>query len=102
LIVTKRCVALSEILPDGQITKLAVQPPSQKLSILLVGQIISTTSRHPVPQEGRIMIVTDVGMGCGGRGSIRRAGVRRAGFARERKNGVQTNDAEADGKTVWS
>ena len=48
------------------------------------------------------MIVTDVGMGCGGRGSIRRAGVRRAGFACERKNGVQTNDAEADGKTVWS
>jgi hypothetical protein len=23
---------------------------------------------HPVPLEGRIMIVTDVGAGCGGRG----------------------------------
>jgi hypothetical protein len=28
---------------------------------------------HPVPHEGRIAIVTDVGMGCGGRGSAGRA-----------------------------
>src|SRR5580700_1072309 len=27
-------------------------------------------SAHPVPQEGRIMIVTDVGAGCGGRGGV--------------------------------
>jgi hypothetical protein len=26
---------------------------------------------HPVPLEGRIMIVTDVGAGCGGRGMSR-------------------------------
>jgi hypothetical protein len=31
-----------------------------------------TYSFHrPGPQEGRIAIVTDVGMGCGGRGSVR-------------------------------
>jgi hypothetical protein len=28
---------------------------------------------HPGPREGRIMIVTDVGAGCGGRGSVERA-----------------------------
>ena len=35
---------------------------------------------HPGPQEGRIMIVTVVGMGCDGRGSVGRAGHCRAGF----------------------
>jgi hypothetical protein len=29
--------------------------------------------RHPVPKEGRFAIVTDVGAGCGGRGSVGRA-----------------------------
>jgi hypothetical protein len=28
--------------------------------------------RHPVPHEGRFAIVTDVGTGCGGRGSVGR------------------------------
>jgi len=42
-------------------------------------------SAHPVPQEGRIMIVTVVGAGCGGRlGDARRAA------------------READGEVVWS
>jgi hypothetical protein len=41
-------------------------------------------SRHPVPLEGRIAIVTDVGAGCGGRG-------RRF-----------DEDAGADGEVVWS
>ena len=47
------------------------------------------------------MIVTDVGMGCGGRGSVGAQGDRRAVF-RERSTGAQTNDAGAYGKTVWS
>jgi hypothetical protein len=34
---------------------------------LPVGQIISTSPRHPVSQEGRLAIVTDVETGCGGR-----------------------------------
>src|SRR5260221_14295136 len=32
-------------------------------------------SRRPVPLEGRFAIVTDVGAGCGGRGSVGRANV---------------------------
>src|SRR5713101_1061039 len=37
-------------------------------------------SRHSTPQEGRIMIVTDVGAGCGGRGSVLRATGSQGGF----------------------
>jgi hypothetical protein len=44
----------------------------QKYFASPVGQIISTNPRHPVPQQGRIAIVTKRGMGCGGRGSVRR------------------------------
>jgi hypothetical protein len=33
----------------------------QKYFASPVGQIISTNSRHPTPQEGRIMIVTNAG-----------------------------------------
>ena len=39
----------------------AVQSPLQKYFASPVGQIISTNSRHPTPQEGRIMIVTNAG-----------------------------------------
>ena len=43
-------------LPDGQIRStgggMPVQPPQKKYSVLLVGQIISTTSRHPLPTRG--------------------------------------------------
>jgi hypothetical protein len=60
-------------MPDGQISKLPVQPSSQKFSILLVGQIIDTSLRHPVLRRGALAIVTNVGMGCGGRGSVRHA-----------------------------
>jgi hypothetical protein len=45
----------------------AVQSPSEKFFALPVGQIISTSPRHPVSQEGRLAIVTDVETGCGGR-----------------------------------
>jgi hypothetical protein len=40
-------------LPDGQISELAVYPPLQKYFASPVGQIISTNSSHPTPQEGR-------------------------------------------------
>jgi hypothetical protein len=40
---------------------LAVQSPLQKYFASPVGQIISTNSRHPTPQQGRIAIVTDAG-----------------------------------------
>jgi hypothetical protein len=45
----------------------AVQSRSKIFSTLPVGQIISTSPRHPVSQEGRLAIVTDVETGCGGR-----------------------------------
>jgi|SRR5450631_3652633 hypothetical protein len=38
-----------------------VQSCLQKYFASPVGQIISTNSRHPTPQEGRIMIVTNAG-----------------------------------------
>ena len=37
-------------------------------------------SRHAVPREGALAVVTDVGMGCGGRGSVVARGDRRAGL----------------------
>ena len=63
--------------------------------------------RHNSPvsslNEGRIAIVTDVGMGCGGRGSARCADtVAGRAMARERSAARQTNDAEAYGEVVWS
>jgi hypothetical protein len=54
------------------------------------------------PSEGRFAIVTNVGMGCGGRGSVRRAGIdRRAGLWPVSDHGALTNGAEADGEVVW-
>jgi hypothetical protein len=47
-------------LPVGRFVDGAVQPHLQKYFASPVGQIISTNSRHPTPQEGRI-IVTDAG-----------------------------------------
>jgi hypothetical protein len=46
---------------DLPVGHFCVQPPLQKYFASPVGQIISTNSRHPTPQEGRIMIVTDAG-----------------------------------------
>src|ERR1700687_437817 len=40
-------------LPDGRVLENPVQPPLQKYFASPVGQIISTNSRHPTPQEGR-------------------------------------------------
>jgi hypothetical protein len=46
----------------GRLIDRAVQPHLQKYFAFAVGQIISTNSRHPTPQEGRIMIVTKRGV----------------------------------------
>jgi hypothetical protein len=48
------------------------------------------------------MIVTDVGMGCGGRGSVGRVDVIAGRVLLVSDQGAQTNGAFADGKTVWS
>jgi hypothetical protein len=48
-------------LPDGRAVENPVESPLQKYFASPVGQIISTYSRRPTPQEGRIAIVTDAG-----------------------------------------
>jgi hypothetical protein len=48
-------------LPVGRLVDRGVQPSLQKYFASPVGQIISTNSRHPTPQEGRIAIVTNAG-----------------------------------------
>src|SRR2546429_7216508 len=50
--------ARSGDLPAG---RFCVESPLQKYFASPVGQIISTNSRYPSPQEGRIAIVTDAG-----------------------------------------
>jgi hypothetical protein len=76
-------------LPDGQISSsadaAAVQPLSQKYSALAVGQIISTNSRHPVPQRGALRNVINAG----------RDAVDADGAARR-------TALDVDGKVVWS
>src|SRR5216683_1666927 len=58
---------------------------------------------HPTPQEGRIMIVTDAGRGAVDAAALARDGVAgRVDEACERHLSEQTNDADADGKIVWS
>ena len=78
------------LLPDGQISDLAVQPRLQKYFCFRTPQITSRTLAIPCPQEGRFAVVTDVG--CGMRWTRQRQ-------ARER---ARTNDAFADGEVVWS
>src|SRR6266851_10312914 len=51
------------ILPDGQITHLAVQPLGEKYSASPPTQINSRTCAIPSHTEGRFAIVTDVGHG---------------------------------------
>jgi hypothetical protein len=93
----------SSDLPVGQFFDCGVQSHFKKYSASPLTQISSGDSPSR-PERGALAIVTDVGAGCGGRGGIRRVCGRRAGWrkTRERPNGAQTNDAEADGKTVWS
>ncbi len=67
------------ICPSGGLLTAVSIPLLQKYFASPVGQIISTSLRHPTPQEGRIMIVTKRGVGCGGRGSVLRAMDCRAG-----------------------
>jgi hypothetical protein len=63
-------------LPGGQITRLfyfSVQPSREKYSASLKSQINLIDSAVSSLNEGRLAIVTDVGMGCGGRDNVVRA-----------------------------
>jgi hypothetical protein len=64
---------------------------------------IRTISPPSRPTEGRLAIVTDAGRDAVAAAASGTRGDRRAGRKiRERSNGVLTNDADADGKAVWS
>jgi hypothetical protein len=91
-------------LPVGRLVDRRVESRFKKYFASPVGQIISTSSRHPTPQQGRIAIVTDAGCGCGGRGSVLRARRSQGGFlcSRERSPSERTRDVAAYGKIVWS
>jgi hypothetical protein len=82
------------ICPGGRRCNFPVESPLQKYFASPVGQIISTNSRHPVPLQGRIAIVTDAGwdaVDAAASGVKRDAGRVRLRI-RERSNGALTND----------
>jgi len=58
---------------DLPVGHFCVESPLQKYFASPVGQIISTSSRHPVPLRGAFRDRHGRGVGCGGRGSVRRA-----------------------------
>jgi hypothetical protein len=79
-----------------------VQPRLVKHFASHPGQIISS-SLASRPGRRALAIVTNVGVGCGGRGSVVAQGSagRVPGF-REHPVGAKTSDVVADGKAVWS
>jgi hypothetical protein len=54
--------------------------PSNKIFLFSGDPKSVQNSRHPVPLRGALAIVTNVGAGCGGRGSVRRAAGLRGGL----------------------
>jgi len=60
-------------LPDGQISEVCFQGvcpvPSRKIFRFAFDPNHLLNLRHPVPREGTLAIVTDVGAGSGGRES---------------------------------
>jgi hypothetical protein len=68
--------------PDGQITNLLSSPLCKNISLHPSGKSSLQIRAIPSREEGRIMIVTNVGMGCGGRGSVLRAMGLQGGLAK--------------------
>jgi hypothetical protein len=102
---------------------LPVQSPAQKINRLALTPNQHYNLRYPGPRRGALTIVTNVGAGCGGRGSVGRAGLvagqalpvsdrgaqdeRRCNRLRKRFGGRARSakplgEGSADGKTVWS
>jgi hypothetical protein len=81
----------------------AVQSRLKKYFTSPVGQIISTSSRHPTPQEGRIAIVTNAGwVAVDAAASCARWDRRADREICERLPSERTRDVAAYGKIVWS
>jgi hypothetical protein len=70
----------SSDLPVGRFVDRRVESLLQKYFGFHTPQITSRTFRIPSHTEGRFAIVTDVGAGCGGRGSVLRATGSQGGF----------------------
>jgi hypothetical protein len=88
--------------PDGQISEFACPAPPTKIFLFSPdpNQFYkpAVLSRY----EGRIAIVTDVGIGCGGRGSVGRANMVAGRVLPVSDQSAQTNGAIAYGEVVWS
>jgi hypothetical protein len=69
-------------LPDGQISEFVSSPLCKNISLHPSGKSSLQIRAIPSREEGRIMIVTDAGMGCGGRGSVLRATGLQGGLAK--------------------
>ncbi len=89
-------------LPVGRFVDRGVYTPLQKYFASPVGQIISTSSRHPTPQEGRIMIVTDAGWDAVDAAAFCARWIAGQVSACEQSPSVRTRDVAADGEVVWS
>ncbi len=90
------------ICPSGGLLTGVSSPICKNISVFTYPKSsLELTSSHPTrgayhDRHGR-------GVGCGGRGSVGARWGRRAGLkACERHLSEQTNDADADGKIVWS
>ena len=83
--VGERQTKIPAILPDGQISSKSVQPFAKNFPLNPSGK--STVKSMPsCPERGALAIVTNVGTGRGGRGSVARASdVHRAMFVSERE-----------------
>jgi hypothetical protein len=102
---------------------LPVQSPRAKINRFLLDPNQPYNLRYPVPQRGALAIVTNVGTGCGGRGSVGRGTWSQGGVFRERSKRARRTaldpaslmlqrvctrrsslraNTSADGKTVWS
>jgi hypothetical protein len=79
-----------------------VQSSNQKHFALRGPQITFIFRAIPHLQEGRIAIVTYVGAGCSGRGSVGRDRYRRAAFAVSDQTGRGRTTLIADDEAVWS
>jgi len=68
------------ICPTGGLANFVSSGRTKNIPLSPSGKSSLQVRAIPSREEGRIMIVTNVGMGCGGRGSVLRAMDGRAGF----------------------
>ena len=89
---------------NQSLSHFSVESTAQKYFASRLPQIKFITLAVSSLNEGRIAIVTDVGMGCGGRENVVRANMiaGRVDEIRERSGARETSGMIADGEVVWS